>query len=159
VGRGGDVALLLLRLTGLGMALSHGFPKLARMAGGDTGFISGVEKLGFPLPVVFAWASVLTETLGALLLVLGVFTRLTAAVSAVNMAVAAFLRHKAHLHWMAGLGLARYGDDTLKAWGNPELALVYLVAFAALALLGGGRFALERAFGRGGGGRPGRTRR
>jgi putative oxidoreductase len=158
MGLAGDVGLLLLRLAGLGMALSHGFPKLARMVAGDPGFISSVEKLGFPFPVVFAWACVLTETLGSLLLLLGVFTRATAAASAFNMAVAAFLRHKAHLQWMAGLGLARFPDETMKAWGNPELALVYLVAFAALALLGGGGLALECAFGRGGG-RGGRGRR
>src|SRR5687767_6673036 len=48
MGRAGDVGLLFLRLSGLAMALAHGFPKLARMVSGDPGFIAGVEKLGFP---------------------------------------------------------------------------------------------------------------
>jgi hypothetical protein len=77
------------------------------------------------------------------------------------MAVAAFLRHKAHLHWMAWLGLASYPEEARKAWGNPELALVYMAAFIALAAMGGGAFALERVLGRGGshGSRGSRGRR
>ena len=107
------------------------------MASGDQGFVSGVAQMGFPLPVVFAWAAVLAETLLAVMVTLGLFTRPAAAICAFNMAVAAFLRHRAHLHWASALGLASYPPETVKGWGNPELALMYLVVFLALALAGG----------------------
>jgi len=139
-----DVALLILRLSGILMIANHGWGKLVRMSAGDTGFIMGVQQMGFPYPAVFAWAA----TLGAVFLVIGLFTRAAAAVSACNMFVAAFLRHKAHLHGMIGLGLAQYPPDVVKGWGNPELALVYLAIFLALALAGGGGFSVERIFGK-----------
>jgi len=54
---------------------------------------------------------------------------------------------------LSGLGLARLGlapvpEEALKAWGNPELALVYLLLFAAVALLGAGRFSIDARLGR-----------
>jgi putative oxidoreductase len=143
-----DLALLLLRLSGGLMIANHGWGKLVRMAAGDTGFVTGVQQMGFPFPAVFAWAATLAETLGALFVLMGLFTKAAAAAGAFGMFVAAFLRHKAHLHAMAGLGLAQYPPDTVKGWGNPELALMYLLVFLALALAGGGRFAVERFFGR-----------
>jgi putative oxidoreductase len=143
-----DLALLVLRLSGGLMILYHGWGKLVRMSAGETGFVTGVQQMGFPFPAVFAWAATLTETLGAVFLLLGLFTRVAAAASAFGMFVAAFLRHKAHLHGMMGLGLAQYPADTVKGWGNPELALMYLLVFVALALAGGGRFSVERLFGR-----------
>ena len=146
-GRGLDFALLLLRLAGIGMVVMHGWGKLVRMAGGDRGFVNGVAEMGFPFPIAFAWAAVLAETVLAVMVTLGFFTRPAAAISAVNMAVAAFLRHRAHLHWAAALGLRSYPAETTKAWGNPELALMYLVVFLALALAGGGRYSLDRVLG------------
>jgi putative oxidoreductase len=143
-GRGLDLALLLLRLAGVGLITMHGWGKLVRMASGNYGFVSGVAEMGFPFPVFFAWAAVLAETLLSILVTLGLFTRPAAAICAVNMAVAAFLRHRAHLHWLSALGLRSYPPETMKAWGNPELALMYLLVFLALALAGGGRFSLDR---------------
>jgi uncharacterized membrane protein YphA (DoxX/SURF4 family) len=40
----------------------HGWSKLVRLAGGDSGFVDSVGKMGFPMRVVFAWAAVLAET-------------------------------------------------------------------------------------------------
>jgi putative oxidoreductase len=143
-GPGLDLALLLLRLAGIGLLVMHGWGKLIRMASGDGGFVNGVAEMGFPFPLAFAWAAVLAETLVSLMVTLGVFTRPAAAICAFNMAVAAFMRHHAHLHWLSALGLRSYPAETTKAWGNPELALLYLVVFLAIALAGGGRYSLER---------------
>ena len=33
---------------------------------------------------------------------------------------------------------------TIEKWGNPELAVIYLICFVSLMLLGGGRFCLDR---------------
>ncbi len=147
----GDVALLVLRLAGVGLSVAHGIPKLARMLGGNLGFVDSVARLGLPFPAVFAWAAALSESVGGLLLAVGLGTRLMAALCACTMAVAAFLRHHAHDYLWIQLGLIQVEPATVEKWGDPELALVYLLAFLALCLLGGGRFALERAFRRGGG--------
>lgn len=139
-----DVALLLLRLSGALLALLHGWSKVYRLATGDYGFARTVANLGFPLPEAFAWAAALTELVGGLCVALGFGTRVAAGLAAFTMAVAAFARHRAHLHLLSGIGVRPVAGETLSAWGNPELALVYLLVFVALALLGGGRFALDR---------------
>jgi putative oxidoreductase len=140
-----DLALLLLRLTGLGMALAHGFGKVVSLASGrGDGFIAGVESLGFPLPALFAWAAALAEFVGGLCVALGLGTRVAAAFAASTMFVAAFLRHHAFQHLLVALGLMETSEETVRSWGNPELALVYLLAFTTLTLTGGGRFSLER---------------
>ena len=145
-----DVALLLLRLSGLGMALAHGYGKVVSLAAGEgDGFIAGVASLGFPLPALFAWSAALAEFLGGLCVALGLGTRVAAASAAFTMLVAAFLRHHALQHLLVALGAMKASEETVRSWGNPELALVYLVVFAALALTGGGRFSLERLFRRG----------
>ena len=62
-----DVALLLLRLSGLGLALAHGYGKVVALSTGQGDrFIAGVEALGFPLPGLFAWAAALAEVHAAL---------------------------------------------------------------------------------------------
>jgi len=139
-----DLALLLLRLgAGLGIALAHGLEKVTNLASGDLRFVEGVGKMGFPSPLVFAWASALAELVGGICLALGLGTRAFAAVAAFNMAVAAFLRHQAH-QWLAvALGLRQIPEETLKAWGKPELALLYLLAFVVLLLTGPGRMSLD----------------
>jgi putative oxidoreductase len=140
-----DVALLLLRLSGLGLALAHGYGKVAALAAGHGDrFIAGVESLGFPLPGLFAWAAALAEFLGGLCVALGLGTRVAAGLAGFTMLVAAFLRHRAHLHLLVSVGAMRASEETVRSWGRPELALLYLLVFAALVLTGGGRFSLDR---------------
>jgi putative oxidoreductase len=139
-----DLALALLRLSGLGMALAHGLGKVVALATGEGGgFIAGVESLGFPLPTLFAWAAALAEFVGGLLVALGLGTRVAAAFAGMTMFVAGFIRHHALQHLLVTLGLMQASEETVVSWGNPELALIYLLAFGALALAGGGRFSLD----------------
>lgn len=139
-----DIALLLLRLSGVGLAVFHGWPKLQALLVGTSRFHEGLAAMGFPLPVVFAWAAALAETVGGLFVALGLFTRVAAALCAITMAVAAVVRHHAHHLLLGKLGLYGVTPENAKAWGNPELALLYLAAFLALVLAGGGRFSLDR---------------
>lgn len=143
-------ALLLLRLGfGLGMALAHGLPKVMALAGGDTGFVEGVHRLGFPYPTLFAWVSALIELVGGAAIAVGLFTRPFAAFNAANMAVAAFLRHKAHLQLLGVTGFRVWSDEQIKAWGRPELALVYLLGFTVVLMMGGGAYAMDATLSRG----------
>ncbi len=143
-----DLGLLVLRLAGLALALGHGVSKLAQLASGSSAFAGALGQMGFPYPGVFAWLSALAESLVALLVFVGLFTRASSAICAFNMAVAAFMRHHAHLQWLAALHIRLGPADAAKTWGSPELAGLYLMAFVAIALLGPGRIALDARLGR-----------
>ncbi len=147
-----DFGLLILRLTGIGLAYAHGWPKIHGLVAGQTRFVEGVAALGFPMPQVFAWAAALSEVAGGLLIALGLFARFAAPFSACVTFVAAFFRHHAFQQLLGKLGMAQLSEETLDKWGNPELALVYLACFLTILLLGPGRFSLDQLF-RGGGGK------
>lgn len=147
-----DLALLLLRLCGFGLAFAHGWGKVVALAadGADARFVAGVAALGFPFPLFFAWAAAIAELGGGILVALGIFTRIAAAGAAFAMFVAAFLRHRLAHHVLSWIGILDIPAETRERWGNPELAAVYLAVFIALALIGGGRFSLERVLRRSG---------
>ena len=52
-----DLALLILRLAGLYLAAAHGWGKVMGLASGQSRFVDAIAGMGFPLPVVFAWAA------------------------------------------------------------------------------------------------------
>ena len=110
-------------MMGIGIMM-HGYPKL--FSGRMDKFAEGVAALGFPFPVAFAWAAALSEFLGGIFVAIGLKTRIAAMFIFVTMAVAAFLRHAA---------------DPFKV---KELALAYLTAAAAIAIMGAGKFSLDR---------------
>ena len=142
-----DLSLLILRLAGLGLAFAHGWQKIAMLVSGNGDrFIAGVESLGFPLPVVFAWAAALAEFAGGIAVTLGIGTRVAAAFAAFTMFVAAFFRHNLLGHVLVWLGASGASAEEIDGWGNPERAATYLLIFVAVALIGGGRFSLDRLF-------------
>ena len=122
-----NLASLLLRLTfGLMMCINHGFPKLMH-------FSKEAGSFADPFHIGHRWSLILvlfSEVFCALLLVLGLFTRVAALVLAIEMAVAAFLIHKGHpltVH---------------------EAALLYLSVFFSILLVGPGRFSVDGMMGR-----------
>jgi putative oxidoreductase len=143
-----DLGLLILRLAGIYLALGHGWGKLVGLAGGSTRFVEGVASMGFPAPLVFAWAAALSEFVGGLCVTLGLFTRLAAAFAACSMFVACFIRHRALSQLLSWLGVAPASEDAIKAWGNPELAFTYLLIMVGVALIGPGLFSLDAKLGR-----------
>jgi putative oxidoreductase len=120
-----DAGLLVLRLmAGLALAFAHGVNKIPP----SEGFIGGVEALGFPFPVFFAWSAGVAEFVGGLCLAVGLLTRPASVLIAFTMAVAFFLRHAT--------------DDFAtkeKAFLYGGIALLYL-------LTGGGRFSVDAFF-------------
>ena len=120
--RATDFGLMLLRIfAGLSLAFAHGIGKIP--ASGK--FIRGVDKLGFPLPEVFAWGAGISEFLGGILLALGLFTRPSAVFIAITMSVAAFLRH---------------ANDP---FGSKEKALLYLGVAIMFLIAGPGRYSID----------------
>lgn len=119
----GDLGLTILRVfAGLALAYQHGWGKMPP----SDGFIAGVEAMGFPMPIAFAWGAGLSEFLGGLLLAAGLATRPAALAIVGTMGVAAFVAHA--------------GDD----FGTREPALLFGSIGLAFACLGGGRFSLDR---------------
>ena len=138
-----DIGLLVLRLAGLYLAIGHGWGKLSGLVSGQGRFLQGVTDMGFPLPVFFAWAAALSEFAGGMLVALGLFTPWAAGFAAFTMLVAGFGRHHAFGQFLSWLGVAPAPEETLKSWGNPELAIAYLLILVAVALLGPGRFSID----------------
>jgi putative oxidoreductase len=128
----GDVGLLVLRAgIGLIMAFGHGLGKL--WSDGGLGppdrFVSGVEGLGFPAPLLFAWLSVFAEFFAALLIAAGLLTRPAALMLAGNMFVAAFLGHS--------------GDPFFGPPPSKEPAMLFMIPALALMFIGAGRYSLD----------------
>jgi len=116
-----NLGLLILRLSAGGFMLTHGYPKLQRI-------ISGEMRFGDPLglgPEVSLVLAVFAEFFCAILVMLGLGTRLATIPLIVTMAVAAFIAH---------------GADP---FSRKEMALLYLVSFLVLLLTGGGKFSVD----------------
>lgn len=126
--RSSDLALLVLRLWfGASLFALHGWGKLI-------GFSDYAAKFPDPLGVgskVSLSLAIGGEVLCAALLVLGLFTRVAALGAALTMATAFWFAHGAKL----------VGP------GNGELAFMYLGAFLALFVAGGGKFSVDASTG------------
>jgi putative oxidoreductase len=118
------LGLLALRLALGVIFLAHGYPKLVHMGGGMQGFF--VEH---GLPGYFVYISGVLEVFGAVLLVLGLFTRPAALLLAVEMAVAIWKVHSSKGY----LAVHEY-----------EFPLTLAVACFALATVGAGAFSLDQ---------------
>lgn len=125
-----DCGLLFLRIAIGCMLLGvHGWARLVKafsylFLGQPWTFIALVQRMGFPMPTVFAVASALAESVGAVLLILGLGTRWAAAVIGINLAVA------------VGLELSKHSAAI-------ELPTVYLIAIVTIGIAGAGKYSLD----------------
>ena len=120
-------ALTALRIVLGFLFAAHGWT----IAGTQASF----AKMGVPAADVMAPAVAVLELAGGVALILGILTRIVAALLALDMLGALFLVH-------AGAGV-------FAANGGYELVLLLAAAAFALALTGAGRLSLDRAlFGR-----------
>ncbi len=121
-----DLAKLLLRLVLGVLILFHGWAKLR---GGVGGIEAMLAMRG--LPGFLAWGVYLGEVLAPAMLILGVFTRLGAALIVVNMMFALLLAHTGH-----------FAQFTSSGGWRLELQAMFLVAAIAVLMQGAGRYAL-----------------
>ena len=139
-----DVALFILRLSGIGMAVAHGWPKVSALAtGGGERVVAAVASLGFPMPYAFAWAAGSAELIGGGLLAIGLFTRSAAFFVGFTMMIASFMRHQFLQKLLLLFGLINPSTETIEGWGSAERALLFLLVCLALLILGPGRFSLD----------------
>jgi putative oxidoreductase len=128
------VGLLLLRLV-LGIAFwPHGWQKLK----GPAGFAGFLRQLKVPAPEFAAWVVALLESVGAVLLVLGLGTRLIAIGLAVDMLVAIV---------QVRIGLAKAPFASTPQAPGWEYEFVLLGASLALVFTGAGRLSIDALFG------------
>ncbi|WP_209400551.1 DoxX family protein [Pseudozobellia sp. WGM2] len=116
-----DIGLAILRIAASAMMLTHGYGKLQML-------INGAE-FGNPIgigstPSLFL--AVIGEFVCPILIIFGFKTRWAAIPTAITMAVAAFIAH---------------GADPFQ---KKEMALLYLTIFVVIALVGPGKFSVDR---------------
>src|SRR5687767_13692015 len=91
-----DFAWLIVRVTAGGMLLVHGITKLT--ASSIAGFASGsLARRGIEPSVRLAYVVFFLETVGAVCLILGLFTRAFAAAIGIQFLIITF-----HAHWPQG---------------------------------------------------------
>lgn len=123
-----DLALLLARLAFGGLMLvEHGLGKVERLTG--EGPVQFADPLGLGVETSL-WLAAGAETVGAGMLVLGLFTRLACIPLAFTMGVAAFVVHQ--------------GDPL----GDREPSLLYLAAYLLIFAMGPGRASLGQLLAR-----------
>jgi len=125
--RKNDLAFLILRFF-VGLALCTIFEKLFPKDGiwePQEWFVKDVGEMGFPLPYLFAWIAVLTEFIGGILMILGLFTRPAAIMNVILTFVAAFIYHQGNI---VKPGL---------------LAFFFMIMCISIALNGAGKFSVD----------------
>ena len=136
-----DLSWLLVRLTAGGMLLVHGIFKVMPMA--EKGFTATIEafatgsmaRRGIEPALAAAYAVFFLETIGAICIMLGLFTRFIAAAISIQFLIITFVAH-----WPNGFG-----------WTSPrggwEYPLFWGLIMFAIALRGGGPYSLDRKLG------------
>ncbi|MDX1961787.1 MAG: DoxX family membrane protein [Pirellulales bacterium] len=127
-----DFGILLIRLA-TGILLCTVFEKFLPREGRwgpQDWFIADVAKMGFPLPVFFAWCAVLAEFFGGILLALGLLARPAAFFNAVTTFVAAFIFHKGDVSGSGLLGTVFFASTLgLTLTGPGRVSCDYLICY------------------------------
>lgn len=119
--------LLIYRVALSAFMLTHGIPKLERLLSGSGGSFPDPLGVGSNLSLIL---TVFGEVVAPVLVMVGFSTRLSAVPVAFAMAVAAFVVH---------------GADP---FARKELALLFLLGFITIIVMGGGRYSLDTLLGK-----------
>ena len=117
-----DSALALLRIVFSLLMMTHGWSKLERILDGNLNFGDPLG-LGSTLSLYLV---TFAELVAPIFIIVGFKTRIMALITSFAMAVAAFIAH---------------GADPL---AKKEMALLYLVGFLTVALMGPGRYSIDQ---------------
>ena len=117
-----DIAILILRVAVMAFMLVHGVPKLMKLlAGGEIKFADPIGLgMGFTL-----FLALFSEFLCSILIGMGLGTRLATLPLMATMAIAAFVAHAAD------------------PFGSKEKALLYLVIYLVLFLVGSRKYSVD----------------
>ncbi|MFO3705208.1 DoxX family protein [Xanthomonas codiaei] len=128
--RGSAAALLMLRIAGGGLLLPHGLGKLLGWFGGPglAGFAAELQQFGLPAAAPLPLLLALVQTLSGLAVLLGLWTRASAALAAVFIATTVLVAAPKGWFWMHG---------------GMEYPLMWLLVLLALLAAGGGAWSLD----------------
>jgi putative oxidoreductase len=130
-----ELSWLVIRLTAGGVLFVHGWDKITRL--GVSGFASGsLARRGIEPSVPLAYLIIFNETVGAICLMLGLFTRVIAAIIAIEFVVITF-----YVSYPNGFTWTSTG-------GGWEYPFLWGLVIFAIALRGGGPYSLDRLIGR-----------
>jgi len=127
-----DVAYTLVRVVVGVNLLMHGWLKVGTF--GLAGVAGYMAKLGLEPAMAWAVAAMVLETVGAICIIIGLFTRFFAAALAVEMAIALYV-----VHLQAGFFVNK---------GGYEYVLLLGIVMFAIAIRGGGPYSVDRLVGR-----------
>ena len=129
-----DFSYVIVRVAAGGMLLVHGVAKL--MYGSVATFATvGLARRGIEPAQPLAYVVLTIETVGALCIMAGLFTRFFAVAAGIQFTVIVFIAH-----WPQGFWFNRPG-------GGWEYPLLWGFMFLAIALRGGGPYSLDRKIG------------
>lgn len=118
------LGLLLLRVgISIVMIYGHGYPKLMKIINGDMSFMDPIGIGQAPTLVL----ATLAEFVFPILIIIGFKTRLATIPPALTMAVAFFIFHASD------------------SFAIKEIALLFLIGFVSIGLLGPGRYSIDRS--------------
>jgi putative oxidoreductase len=122
-----DLWYPMIRITAGALLAYHGWDHVMR---GFSPLAAGFAKNGYLLPTAMAVAVFFLETVGAVGVIVGLFTRFFAAGIAIQLAFIAFV------------------VQMPRGFGRMELFLIWGIVFFAIALRGGGPYSLDRKIGK-----------
>jgi putative oxidoreductase len=122
-----DLWYPMIRITVGTTLFMHGWAKIQT---GVVGVAAFIDKAGFTPGIVYAYTAMFLETVGAVCIVFGLFTRFFASAIAIEMALICFV-------YMMPQGYMRM-----------EPTLIWGIVFFAIALRGGGPYSLDRKIGK-----------
>lgn len=118
-----NLGLTLLRIfTGVSLMMAHGVGKIPP----SEGLINRAGEIGFPVPIVFAWAAAFSEFVGGAFLALGFLTRVSSFFIACTMLTALVGVHRAD------------------PFQRQELAFLYFFIALAFMFKGAGDWSIDR---------------
>lgn len=117
--------LFILRIAVSAFMLTHGFPKFMKVIEGNFKF---ADPYGLG-PVASLLLATFAEFFCSVLIILGLATRLASVPLIITMSTAAFIAHA--------------GDP----FARKEMALLYLLIYITLLLLGGGKYSFDQLIG------------
>jgi putative oxidoreductase len=125
------IAYSILRVAIGAILFVHGWGKFMTGPAGVTGMFG---RIGLPSPGPLAYAAIFLETIGALCVIVGLFTRFFSAALAIEMLIALLAVHLAK-----GFGVSG---------GGYEYVLLLGIVMFAIAIRGGGPYSVDAKIGK-----------
>ncbi len=118
-----DIGYLILRVfPSLLLFIFHGIPKIQKP------HYMLVEKIGLPFPEIFTWLSIIAETLFAIFVMIGLWTRISAIILVINFLFASYF----HLFVLK--------QSILEA----EKPILFLIIYLTIAFIGAGKISVDK---------------